>query len=185
MSIPSTTMRLILLAFGILSIAQSIAAAAEPPAIKVGARVRVEATVPSLYGDYTKKVTGPLLDINEASITVENALTGAVSVFSWKKVSKLELSINGPQRGRGALLGLGIGAPIGFAVGFVSIGEDDLLEPAGAGVILALLFGATGALIGAAVAPGEQWESVPLDQAFRGFDHGRQRGGGIFVSVSY
>ena len=93
------------------------------------------------------------------------------------------------RRGRGALLGLAIGATVGFVAG-ISDGDDPegmlSFSAEAKGGMVAVVFGGVGALIGMAVAgEGEHWQPVSPDRIQLGLHHDARRGTGFRVCVGF
>jgi hypothetical protein len=148
----------------------SASLAAEIPVLKQGGRVR--ATVRQDTGGGTWTVTGTLLNLDETSLTIAPSNGGLKVLILRDEIYGLESSMKPGGRGKGALIGLGVGAVMGAMVGYA--GGDDpegmLSFSAGAKAgVGAVVFGAVGALVGALASSGEQWESIPNKNVQLGF----------------
>lgn len=167
-------MRMIAVAVALLMLPNDWAAGgtglawAEDAALEPNARVRVT----ELAG---RRLVGRLVDANEGSLTV--AVPNKTVVVPRQALAKLEVSRRPSRKGRGAMIGLLVGAASGAIVGYTSESEGytqpfcSFLPPCESGgehfdhrpsgaIAYGALFGALGAGIGAAAAPGERWETV-------------------------
>lgn len=88
------------------------------------------------------------------------------------QVSRLDVSRGSQRRimsrmGGGLAIGAAAGAVIGLALGVAEDCEAELfcITPAGGALVGGVLFGATGAVVGAltGIRPSERWERVPLE----------------------
>lgn len=138
-------------------------------AVKAGSRVR--AYVGNGPGDESasgsKTITGRLLGISETTITIHEAEKHTPLVLPRQMVTKLELSLRRGRRGNGALIGFGAGVAAAVAVGLASGSDENCslcFSAADISVMYSLLLGPAGAAIGAAVAPGERWQTITPDR---------------------
>lgn len=172
---------MILVGYGALLISAAVAHGEEPPALQLGSRVRVTIMEGSQGSDsnHGTRLTGRLLGLSDTALTVETSPGRPSIVVSRPSVASVERSVRRSQRKKGALIGLAVGAGAGLVIAAVDSGgscpppEEDFLglcrglqeELAGPAYAAgALLFGAAGAGIGALVAHGEKWETVPSDR---------------------
>jgi hypothetical protein len=125
------------------------AAAYESALPGIGSRVRVRSLASN-----SDEVVGRLTAIEIGSLTVES------TVVARSDISRLELSMRPSRKGKGAWIGFGSGVAVAF------LGMTVLAPESEASAFWGLIYGgglgAVGALVGAAVAPGEQWKEVPL-----------------------
>jgi hypothetical protein len=125
------------------------AAAHESALPGIGSRVRVRSL--ALKSD---EVVGKLTAIELGSLTVES------TVVERSDISRLELSLRPSRKGKGALIGFGSGVAVALLGMTVLAPESE--ASAFWGLIYGGGFGVVGALVGGAIAPGEQWKEVPL-----------------------
>jgi hypothetical protein len=139
-------------------------------ALKVGARVRayVIKGSPGKSPTATKRLTGTLLGLSDATITIGGDEQSTPLVLDRQNVTKLDLSLRRSRRGRGALIGLGAGVAAAFLVGLASGSDENCtlvcFSAAELGGMLSVLLGPAGAAIGAGLAPGERWQPVAPDR---------------------
>jgi hypothetical protein len=136
-----------------------------PVPLSAGARVRLKPVGPS-----TKSVQGNLLRLSEDSLHILPAGGADTVAFATGAVARLEVSRGRRSNaGKGALLGLAIGAGAGLALGVAASAEECTglgCTEVGPGEVVAVMafFGATGAGLGAligAASHSERWEQVP------------------------
>jgi hypothetical protein len=132
-----------------------------------GSRVRVHsaaATVAPLVGTLTIS--------DQKSITIAPADGSEPKVLARLDISRLERSVRQSHKGRGAVIGLGVGFAVGLAGTFALCFSFGTSCPMGEGLVYGTIYGAAvgalGAGVGAAGAPGEQWEDVPLSSVRSG-----------------
>src|SRR5574340_468634 len=134
--------------------------AEEVASVAQGARVRVQMSNEQL------PLVGTLSALAIDSITLQVGKEKAPRVLSRAQVTALAVSAGQRSRGRGTLLGTGIGAVVGGVIGFAG-GDDRNVETRGLtasenAVEGAGIFAVLGALIGCAVPPGERWQEVAV-----------------------
>jgi hypothetical protein len=138
-----------------------------------GMRVRILAPDISPH-----KVIGTIDQVSDESMTLEvRGRSGPVSVPR-EKILRLDVSDGSRSRGVDAAIGAGIGAGVGAAGGALAggSGHGHLVSSGEVAAVCAVLGGALGALIGAAIPPGEHWKEIPAARYRVGFsprlDHG-------------
>jgi hypothetical protein len=164
-----------------------------------GARVRVTVTAATNQevGDRTreKRIQGKLLALDEATMTIETeGQPRPPIVVPRPEIKKLEVSTRKSRKGRAALIGAGMGALIGGALGY-SLADDcsreelfcifpkeDRSKDALGG---ALLVGALGAGLGALIGPGERWQERPVAQLRLTVAPTRGRGAAISLALRF
>ena len=131
--------------------------AEDAPLPDLGTRVRVTSK-----GRESPSVVGTLTALDKESLSVLPAGGGEPRVLGRSEVARLERSVQPSRRGRGALIGLGLG--LAAAVGKVAIqgGCNDGCNASN--VVVGGLVALSGATIGALAAPGERWADVPVDR---------------------
>ena len=161
----------------------ALATADETPPLEAGARVRV--VVSSGQG----RLTGGLLAVDNERLTLQIENEKTPRVLPRAEVTALAVSAGRRSRGRGALLGAGVGVVVGAVIGFAG-GDDPNVDEGGLtasenAVEGAGIFGAIGALIGLAIPPGERWKEVPLDRVRVSLLPVRGRGVRVSVVVPF
>ena len=152
----------------------------------VGVRVRVTTTSERLVG---KWIAG---DGNKLRIEVKPGKEVAIRL---SEVTTLEESRRKGRRGAGAMLGFAVGAAAGAVhaarsrapvcghngdVTFCAASNNDTVETGGV-----LLLGGLGALLGAAIAPGEKWVPIADPHVRVGVVPVRGRGISVGVAVAF
>ncbi len=136
-----------------------------PVLLTAGSRVRLKTVDPS-----TKWVQGDLVRLSEDSLHIVPAGGADSLAFATGAIDRLEVSRGRRSNaGKGALLGLAIGAGAGLALGVAASAEECSgigCTEVGPGEVVAVMafFGATGAGLGAligAASHSERWEQVP------------------------
>ncbi len=145
----------------------------------------------------TVRVTAPDLGIEKQQATFQ-ALRGdtlavtADSAMALSLSSVTRLDVFGGRRsnpGRGAAIGAAVGVTAGFITGLALGGgcsDSACISDAGAGVIVAVVFGAGGALLGVvtgAFIKTDRWEEVPLDEIRIGLSPFASDGVAVSVSL--
>lgn len=162
--------------------------AQEKPAVAPGAKVRVSA--PPVV---EKRVVGfvVLLDRDTLVLNVEGRAEPLTVPLA--SVSVLEVHRGRKSRvGRGALIGLAVGAGGGAIIGALATSDSCLFDPdpcpaagAGAGALFFVLPGTViGAIIGA-LTRTDRWETVPLDQIRVGLTPLQPHGFTVSFSVRF
>jgi hypothetical protein len=139
--------------------------------LPVGARVRVQPTGPG-----ARWVQGQLVALTSDSVTIRMHEHGDTVALATRSLAQFDVSHGRSARtGKGALLGLGIGAGAGLLVGLalaadhctgfceINVGPEDVLALTVLGGGLGM---GVGALIGAA-SHGERWQPVGPPHAAR------------------
>jgi hypothetical protein len=114
---------------------------------------------------------------------------GRTSVVPREAIERLEVSQGRRSRGRGALIGAGLAAAAGLATTAIwsaTCGSDECQIGTGFGLFLYTpLAMMTGAGIGAAVPPGERWQSVPDDRRVGLRLRPERRGASVALALSF
>ena len=154
-----------------------LAGEGEPAFPRAGSRVRVfslELTAGPLVGTLTAA--------DRKVMTVAPIGGSDAKVLARADVSRLERSVKQSRKKKGAVIGLGLGFAVGLAGTFILCGSFGTSCPTGEGFVYGAMYGAAvgalGAGVGAVVAPGEQWEDVPLDLVHSG-DERQQPSAGV------
>ena len=171
-----------------LAIAWGATASADPSGAPTGAK-RVRVTAPAFGG---KPLTGSLVALEEAKLKLQREGSSEVVEIPRRDVTRFEVSTKRSRRGRaagiGALVGLGVGAALGYAAGDDCNTPDApsivcIPRPASAGGV-GLVGAALGAAIGAAVGPGEKWEARDPGRIQLAVSPSPRRTGGVGLSLS-
>ena len=150
----------------VVLVVASVASAEEPRPLTAGDRIRVE--VAQQVTGRPLSIVGTLTGIDSSRLTLLNQ-KGVASRLPTADILRLQRSVHPSRKNKGAWIGLGVG----FAAGFVS---DALLSNCNEGapadscvsgwsVLAGLVVAPVGAGLGAIMAPGERWETVPLRSA--------------------
>jgi hypothetical protein len=144
-----------------------VALSQESTAVQIGSRVRVKAA-----GADQSWVVGKLLELPADSVRLLTSQAPQESVaVATRSLASFERSYGKRSRaGKGAWIGLGVGAALGFIIGAAAYEECSGFcpapdpGPAGTGAIVAVLGGAFGLGVGALIGRGihaEHWKPVP------------------------
>ena len=179
-------LRSAIVGMSMLVIFPAVAEAAKPPVLASGTRVRATVTDPAK--GKTKDVTGTLVDLGDTTITMTVSNSRTPLVIPRENIAVLEASVKPSRKGSGALIGLGVGAVLGAAIGFASGDDPPGIVSFSAGAkagMGAIVFGPLGAIIGAIGAPGEQWQAVPPDKVQLGFSRGPRGENGVCLTLRF
>jgi hypothetical protein len=174
---------LLAIVLALLGVGQSVAAEDErPPEAKPRVRVRAPAFE-------RKTVVGSLIAIDDSSLTVEDAKTTRQLVIPLDEVTRIELSRRRSRRGHtagiGALVGLGVGAALGYSGGDADCSKVWICVPREWTAIVGGFGGSlAGGLVGALVGRGEKWEAADPTKLQAVVAPLVVRGGGFGVSLS-
>ena len=149
-----------------------------------GSRLRL--SVPSLG---RAPVVGRLQSLDSQSLTLVVEGQPSPVVLSRQDVTRFDLSRGRRSRGKGALIGLGIGTAVGALAGIIH-GSDPpgtflAFSAAEYATGFALLGASVGAVVGLAVPPGERWETLPLDRVHAATASSSRRGAALAITVSF
>ena len=176
----------------------------DPPPLEPGAWVR--ATVVDTNGVIltSRNVTGTLISLDSTTVTIKKSYEADyVEEIPLENLSEadymieipreniinLETRIEKSKKTKGALIGLGAGAVLGYFMGLAG-GDDSSDEffsysAETKAAVGAVFFGLTGAIIGSAVSPGDQWQEIPDDKVHLGFGLSPVGGSGIFLTRNF
>jgi hypothetical protein len=163
--------------------------------------VRVRVTAPTLMD---KAFVGRLVASDDLTLRIEKGRSeGKPSTITVPResVTRFEASRAPSRKGKGALIGILIGAGASVAVGLAA-GDDCSNSPPGddlfsrldrnlcfdskeTGLMTAILAVPVGALIGALAAPGEKWETVDVTRVRVGVAPTRGRGLEVRLALSF
>ncbi len=171
------TILMVPLALGVMATG---APAGEPPVLQRGARVRATLGEPVFNGlTLAKSVSGRLVDVTATEILLETSPERPPVVLSLRDVTGLELRTRQGHRNRGARIGSGAVLAAGalFALASNDDREDDserwqLFTDREGAIILTVVLVPVGALVGALIAPGTQWQTIPSDRIRLGLGRG-------------
>ena len=159
----------------------SLVLAEDPFVPGVGSRIRIHSLAPE-----SAPLVGTLAAADEKSLTVGVQGNRVPTVVALADVSRLERSVGPSRKGKGALIGLGVGFGLGLAGTFVLCELYGSSCPTGEGFVYGSIYGAAagavGAGLGALVAPGERWADVPTD-AIRLGQGRKQSSGGVQLTI--
>jgi len=158
--------------------------AAEAPELAPGSRVRVSARTVT-----ERPLIATLTALDDTALTLRVKGRADVLVVPRSAITKVEVSLGRRARGKGALIGAGVGIAAGALVGLLHGGDDSsqLVQFSAGDYALgfAALGGGVGALVGAAVPPSERWNEVALGRVRVGLQPTRGHGGAIFASIGF
>ena len=160
--------------------------------VGAGARIRVFAS-----GAGQGRFIGSLV-ASDAEVLILQTAKGEPRRIRHADVRRLEVSRRPGRHGRGALIGLAAGAVGGFIVGAATnsdgcqpseyspcwFGTDPWFSDSESGAMGAVFFAGLGAIFGAIVAPGEQWERIS-DARVRVSAAPTRRGAAVAVSLRF
>ena len=163
-------------------------ASADPGGAPAGAR-RVRVTAPALAG---KPLTGSLVALEETMLKLQREGSSEVVEIPRRDVTRFEVNTKRSRKGHaagiGALVGLGVGAVLGYAAG------DDCDAPDAPSIVciereasaggVGLVSAGLGALIGVAVGPGEKWEVRDPGRVRLTVSPSPPRSGGVGLALS-
>jgi len=159
---------------------------ADPPnSLTAGSRVRVT----TARGSSPASVTGRLAALDVEKLVLELAKPSRILEVPLRDISKLELSKSPSRKGRGALVGFGVGLATAFALEAVfSTCEDGSKGCASGSDVLVygtLIVALPGAAIGAAVSRGELWVELPVKGMRVGAKATRTRGLSVSLAARF
>jgi hypothetical protein len=172
-----------------IGLATAVLLAAVPAAAQIvpGNRVRVHAAG-------QRSLVGTLQSLDETALILNPHGSSDAVTIDRSRVQRVDISQRRGRKGRGGLIGFIGGAALGAALGAgiaADCSEEDFLclyprEQRGAYMAgSAVALGVVGAVIGAAVSPGEKWGRVPLDRVRVGVLPCPARGVGVVVSFGF
>jgi hypothetical protein len=151
----------------------------DPATPALGSRLRILAD---------QEFVGRLIAQDETSLTLEIKRRRARAVIPRSAIIRVERSLHTSKKGTGAMSGALFGALSAVMLGFV-VGEDCsghaglfCYPPAGVALVTGMILVPLGTAIGAMVAPGERWESIPVSRF--GVSVAPVRGRGVAVSAT-
>lgn len=128
-----------------------VAHAAETPALSPGTRVRI-----TIAGE-SKRLVGTLTSLSAQSLTVQSQDREPI-VVARESILLLEQSTKPSRKGKGALIGFGLGLSAGVGKVAMQGGCNDGCN--GGNLIVGGVVAATTAALGALVSSGEHWKDV-------------------------
>ena len=127
--------------------------AADVSAPSLGTKVRV-----TIAGEATP-IVGTIASADKKSLTVLSQASGEPSVVAREAILRLEQSTKPSRKGRGALIGFGVGLTASLGKVAMQGGCNDGCD--GSNVLVAGMVAASTAVVGALASSGERWEDVP------------------------
>ena len=167
----------ILMAALILCAGAQAVSSTESSALPPNSLVRVHLKDPAIGTvAHPNLIQGRLLDITATDISLASDDDEPPTVLPLDNVARLDLNIRQGRRGRGALIGAGVGVAMVSLYVLTRHDDDDsdveaewhLISDEAAYAICATWAALLGAVVGALVAPGARWQPVPLDQVSLG-----------------
>ncbi len=150
----------------------------------VGDRVRVRTAS-------GKRHVGELVAREDTTLALKLP-SGRNLVLAQSDIARVDVSTRRGRKGKGARVGAGVAAGIAAVLWLSTSGTGcyrgempgpcPLVESS---VVSPLLLIASGAVIGALVAPGERWQPVPMERARVGFAPSRGRGVRFSIAFSF
>lgn len=162
----------------------------EPTAVSEGTRVRLKLSARDGHPGLPGRLEGRIASVDREAITVDLNAYQRVTV-PVRTVERVQVAAGRHSRGRGALIGAGIGALVvgGISgIGLAACDKDswECVGPAAALVYVTPLAAGAGAAIGALVPPGERWETVPRERLrFTAGPILRKDGFGVGLGLSF
>jgi hypothetical protein len=171
----------------LLSLASVTVSAADGDAplqqsLSAGMRVRILAP-----GVFPSKVIGTVAKVSDDAVTVSiPGRSEPVSILR-EKIARLDVSDGPRARGVGSAIGAGIGAGVGAAgcAAGKGSGTGHLVSTGAAAGVCALFGGGLGALIGAAIPPGEHWKPASESRYQISFTPRLDHGANFLVAWKY
>ena len=169
----------------VLSSLTTATRAQDVPDLRSGQRVRL--TVVGHPSMTTMELRGSIISTDDRHLRLLVPKTKEPLVVDRRDVTRVEISLGQRSRGRGARRGFLVGAAIGAVVGLVSYGDaqDPTFNLAGSAIVAGLLGGATGAIVGVALPPGERWKEAHGGRPGAALMSMRQPGVGLSVSFGF
>jgi hypothetical protein len=127
--------------------------AKEPEPLTPGARIRVTAPTQA-----SRQIVGILTSVDPSVLTVQTSKE--FITVRREAIRTLELSERRGRKGKGALIGAGVGL-LAAALVAATTKQGDFLTPGESFLAGVILFIPTGTGLGALLAPGERWVPVP------------------------
>jgi hypothetical protein len=193
MEMPMTGKVDLILGLSLIFLSYAITSSAEQPLdLTVGSRIRVTLIEPPFHTLMDPKIlVGELLSMTATDILLETDADDPPTIIARDNLERLELNTQRGQRKKGALLGGGLGAAVGVLLAVPMLLEDDdpndweLLPEYVFPLAMGFWGGAVGALIGALVAPGNQWETLDTGNLQLGYDRGRHGENRVYLTLSF
>jgi hypothetical protein len=175
----SSVPRALLVMLGIVTVVSvcSCATAQELECPVVGDGVRIRYADLAADGASAKEVKGRVLEIDSTLITISNERRGNSEFASQTApnsdalfipvagIRRIEVRMSGMPRLSYMVRGMGVGAGAGFILGVLASAQDDggqLFSRVEVGMLLSVLFAPIGALVGGAVAAGEEYSPCDM-----------------------
>ena len=138
----------------------------EVSTLQLGSRVRVYFDEDSDKGSRTQDLTGNLGDLDDETLSLESTFHDDAPdtvAIARESISRMDLRTREGKRTQWAVLGFGIGFATGMVLGLMD-GDDRSgfvrFSAEEKGVMMGLPLGVLGLILGAAAAPGQEWQSV-------------------------
>ena len=172
----------------------------DPPPLEPGAWVRATVVDTTEGKVKAKDITGALVSLDSTTITITSSEAddmveipqGDFSEADYlieiprENITYLEIRVQRSKKTKGTFIGLGAGAVLGY---FGGLGGGDDPDDQWFGMsaetkaaVGAVFMGLTGAIVGSAVSPGDQYQEIPDDKVQLGFGLSPVGGSGIFLT---
>jgi hypothetical protein len=188
----NAVLRTIVIGCGLLALLAPATKAEESPRLQLGAWVRVTVTEHNSEVADARRIEGSVVALGDTTMTLGRSSTADL-VIAHEEIALLEERVQEGRRLRNMMIGLISGAAIGAAVGFLA-GDDPECEGAWCyssysaedkALMAAVLLAPTAALLAAIAAPGEKWETIPLEGVDLRVGVGVSTAGRVFIAVSF
>jgi hypothetical protein len=185
--------RAIVIGCGVLSIFARGAVAEETPRLEPGAWVRVTVTEQGAEVGDAQRIKGPVVVLGDRTLTLRRGSKPDQVVIPREDIALLEARVRKGRRLMGMTVGLVAGATIGAGIG-LSAGDDPepptnigdiALSSAEKAVALGAALGLAGAVVGAIVAPGEEWKTISLESVGREVGVRVTPSGHVVIGISF
>ena len=137
----------------IASASVGVLRADEPAFPDPGSRIRLRSSEPE-----SLRLVGTLTAVDPESLTVTPEAGGKATAVARRDIVRLERSVSPSRRTTGAWIGFGVGLALAFGKAAAQGGCNDGCDSSN--VLVGGLIAVSGAAVGAAIAPGENWSEV-------------------------
>jgi hypothetical protein len=130
------------------------------------------------------RLIGKVLAFDDKTLTLQITGQADPTLLRRGDITTVAVSSGRRSRGKGALIGAGVGAGASMVMGLTGDPEG-FVTPAGAAVLSAIVLVPLGALFGQGITPSERWKDVPLDRIRLSVHPVRGRGLGVSLALAF